>query len=174
MKRCPECEFIYEDDQSLCDMDGILLVFDSQQLPKQVHGTKTQLRSRIVPAIAVLVLTTVLTLVYYVSTHQRRVSPEPYTSGSLNTTKPAVSEDLSSTTVPESKAAPTEVPPASKVKPVATKPVPSSTKEQKKPERSKETANQTQRSPVQPPENDSKIESFMKKTGRFLKKPFKL
>jgi len=28
MKRCPQCEFIYEDDQSRCDMDGIDLVFD--------------------------------------------------------------------------------------------------------------------------------------------------
>jgi hypothetical protein len=26
MKRCPLCEFIYEDDQSVCDMDGIELV----------------------------------------------------------------------------------------------------------------------------------------------------
>ena len=33
MKRCPQCEFIYEDDQSLCDMDGVLLVFDSRKLP---------------------------------------------------------------------------------------------------------------------------------------------
>ena len=29
MKRCPQCEFIYEDDQSCCDMDGIDLVFDN-------------------------------------------------------------------------------------------------------------------------------------------------
>jgi hypothetical protein len=28
MKRCPQCEFIYEDDQSLCDMDGQSLVYD--------------------------------------------------------------------------------------------------------------------------------------------------
>ena len=33
MKRCPQCEFIYEDEQSLCDMDGVLLVFDSRTLP---------------------------------------------------------------------------------------------------------------------------------------------
>ena len=33
MKRCPQCEFIYEDDQSLCDMDGVLLVLDSRTLP---------------------------------------------------------------------------------------------------------------------------------------------
>ncbi len=29
MKRCPQCEFIYEDDQSRCDMDGLDLVFDN-------------------------------------------------------------------------------------------------------------------------------------------------
>lgn len=29
MKRCPQCEFIYEDDQKRCDMDGIDLVFDN-------------------------------------------------------------------------------------------------------------------------------------------------
>ncbi len=33
MKRCPQCEFIYEDDQSCCDMDGIDLVFDHATPP---------------------------------------------------------------------------------------------------------------------------------------------
>jgi hypothetical protein len=28
MKRCPQCEFIYEDDQSVCDMDGQSLAHD--------------------------------------------------------------------------------------------------------------------------------------------------
>ena len=32
MKRCPECDFIYEDNQRLCDMDGIALVHDSNIL----------------------------------------------------------------------------------------------------------------------------------------------
>lgn len=32
MKRCPKCEFIYEDDQNCCDMDGIDLVFDPRPL----------------------------------------------------------------------------------------------------------------------------------------------
>ena len=40
MKRCPQCEFIYEDDQSLCDMDGVLLVFDSRNLPNH-HALAT-------------------------------------------------------------------------------------------------------------------------------------
>ncbi len=40
MKRCPQCEFIYEDDQSLCDMDGVLLVLDSRTLP-HLHALAT-------------------------------------------------------------------------------------------------------------------------------------
>ena len=45
MKRCPQCEFLYEDEQSLCDMDGILLVYDSRQLPhlQAIATTTTQL-----------------------------------------------------------------------------------------------------------------------------------
>ena len=63
MKRCPQCEFIYEDDQSLCDMDGVLLVFDSRTLPS-LHALATvsaplpekgPRRSRMVPAFATLI-----------------------------------------------------------------------------------------------------------------------
>lgn len=32
MKRCPECEFIYEEEQTYCDMDGTKLIHDSQLL----------------------------------------------------------------------------------------------------------------------------------------------
>lgn len=32
MKRCPTCDFLYEDDQSLCDMDGRKLVFEAAPL----------------------------------------------------------------------------------------------------------------------------------------------
>lgn len=32
MKRCPQCEFIYENEQGLCDMDGRELVYDQTAL----------------------------------------------------------------------------------------------------------------------------------------------
>ncbi len=32
MKRCPQCEFIYEEEQSHCDMDGALLLHDPRAL----------------------------------------------------------------------------------------------------------------------------------------------
>ena len=40
MKRCPQCDFIYEDDQSLCDMDGRELVYHSG--PVALEGSPTQ------------------------------------------------------------------------------------------------------------------------------------
>src|SRR5215218_7774889 len=75
MKRCPQCEFIYEDDQSLCDMDGVLLVFDARTLPN-MHALATvsapiadkpQRRSRMVPAFATLILMLGIPSVYYVT-----------------------------------------------------------------------------------------------------------
>ena len=41
MKRCPQCEFIYEDDQSHCDMDGTRLNHDTHALPKLQALTTT-------------------------------------------------------------------------------------------------------------------------------------
>ena len=84
MKRCPQCEFIYEDDQSLCDMDGVLLVFDSRTLPN-VHALatvsapvpgKTPRRNRMVPAFATLLLMLVIGSVYYVSTMRNSAQTE--------------------------------------------------------------------------------------------------
>jgi len=84
MKRCPQCEFIYEDDQSLCDMDGALLVFDARSLPKlnalvpaeaTLAPSRPAWRHRTFPAMAALILATVLSLVYFVST--QRTVPVP-------------------------------------------------------------------------------------------------
>ena len=168
MKRCPQCEFIYEDDQSLCDMDGILLVFDSQKLPKQSNTKKSPLRSRIIPVVAVVVLTMVLSLVYYVATHQRNVIRGSDPSVSVSASQPASSENQVVSSEPENKVITPE--PVSEPKPVVTKaPTESELKKPAKPKASqnRDNSNQSQ-------QNDSKIESFMKKTGRLLKKPFKL
>src|SRR5262245_13272617 len=79
MKRCPQCEFLYEDDQSLCDMDGVLLVLDSRSLPNINALTTTSpaepqpKRKRSVPAFATLILALVLGMVYYVSMQRKTV-----------------------------------------------------------------------------------------------------
>ena len=189
MKRCPQCEFLYEDDQSLCDMDGILLVYDSRQLPhlQAISTTVTQLPAKssrkAVPALATVVLASVLGLVYYVST-QRHANQPTYTPA--DTTSVGVNANEAATTPSDSKVGANSSESGavkaedtgksekvdSKVNP--DKPSSESETPQKKPS-AKPKAVPT-RSTVQPApeEKDSKVGSFFKKTGRILKKPFKL
>ena len=185
MKRCPQCEFLYEDEQSLCDMDGILLVYDSRQLPhlQAIATTTTQLpiknsRKR-VPALATILLASVLGLVYYVTT-QRHASQQVYAPAAITTSNPVVS------------AVPTTESQASQENSANSKEVNSENSGAKASEDSKSNnegsateAGQKKpvskpkavpvRSSVQPAaqEKDSKVGSFFKKTGRILKKPFK-
>jgi len=167
MKRCPKCEFIYEDDQSLCDMDGVLLVLDSRTLPNHhalqtVQAKTPPRRNRAVPAFATLILALVLGLVYYVST-QRRVNtytPPPPTAASTSNPVAEVnptpeSQPSTEEPKPEPVKAATAVA-AVPVKKTAAKPTPSPTKAK-----------------VEEKKDDSKVGNFLKKTGRILKKPFK-
>ena len=165
MKRCPQCEFIYEDDQSLCDMDGVLLVFDARTLP-DLHALATvpavpratQRRNRAVPAFATLVLALVLGMVYYVSTRQPSYIP-PVEPSVLSVAPVAIP-----TPEPQPTAEPTPLIEEPKQSPAAAK---------------KQTAKtapvtQTKRTTPEPKkEEDSKVNSILKKTGRILKKPFK-
>ena len=172
MKRCPQCEFIYEDDQSLCDMDGVLLVLDSRNLPNH-HALTTvppkpqPRRNRAVPAFATLILALVLGMVYYVSTQRQATQPAIETPVSAaGTSNPAPEVN------PTPQAQPSEAvqvpPPAEETKPAATKQ--SATAPVKKAS-VKPVSTPTA---SEPKKDDSKVGSILKKTGRILKKPFKL
>ena len=185
MKRCPQCEFIYEDDQSLCDMDGALLVFDSRSLPN-LHAlapvdmpavpvaAKAPWRHRTFPAMAALILATLFSLVYFVST-PRGVAPSP-------------TAEMPSVSMPASNiAAPAEVIPTPEPPPVTEEnsAAPAKKEEGRKPEAARQPANTpapkatsktstTQQRPAEESKkDDSKVGSILKKTGRILKKPFK-
>lgn len=168
MKRCPQCEFIYEDDQSLCDMDGVLLVFDSRKLPN-LHALQTvpaaapkaQRRNRAVPAFATLVLALVLGMVYYVSTRQPSYIPPAQPS--------AMSIAPVTIPTPEPRPSITEPEPVMKEE-IKEAPAPA-----KRPAAKTATtvaASQPKRT-TEPKKEDSKVNSILKKTGRLLKKPFK-
>ena len=188
MKRCPQCEFIYEDDQSLCDMDGILLVYDSQKLPKPAKtatgSAKSQWKNRVFPAIAAVILATVLGLVYYVSIQPRvvRNAPSaPIMNGGQPSTPPVSSTSLApetrqapETTVKDEK--PTESSETPKAEPKEAKKsvkAASSTDQPATKTKVKTSSTQKAQSSIQTRKDESKIGSLMKKTGRILKKPFK-
>lgn len=180
MKRCPKCEFIYEDDQSLCDMDGVLLVLDSRKLPNHealqtVPAAKTApKRNRAVPAFATVILALVLGLVYYVSVHrkatQNSYTPPPPSAAASTTTNSAPAEvNVNPTSASQPPASEEPKPEPAKtaaaaapvpVKKVAAKPAPAPTPAPAK-------------AKVEEKKDESKVGSILKKTGRILKKPFK-
>ena len=186
MKRCPQCEFLYEDEQSLCDMDGILLVYDSRQLPhlQAIATTTTQLpvknsRKR-VPALATMLLASVLGLVYYVTT-QHHNSQQVYAPAAVTTSNPVVT----SGPIPDSQAVPDNSPAVEGAKAEDSGPKASENLKPNSEASATETGQKKQvskpkaapaRASVQPvpQEKDSKVGTFFKKTGRILKKPFKL
>jgi hypothetical protein len=183
MKRCPQCEFIYEDDQSLCDMDGVLLVLDSRNLPN-LHALATvsapvpekgPRRRAMVPAFATLILMLAVASVYYMST-MRTAAPPDFSPASVTgtTAEPAAaipaapSEDPNETaqapaSEPTPEAPAEETPRERRATPVVTKPAAAPPRNSTKPVATK----------PEPKKDDSKVESIIKKTGKLLKKPFK-
>lgn len=171
MKRCPKCEFIYEDDQSLCDMDGVLLVLDSRTLPNlhalQTVETKTPpRRNRAVPAFATLILAIVLGLVYYVSTQPgtNTDTPPPVSAASTSNALPEVD--------PTPEAQPSAAQPSEEPKPDPPKTATTAVAAPGRKVVAKPTPPPT-RARVEEKKDDSKVGNILKKTGRILKKPFK-
>jgi cytoskeletal protein RodZ len=174
MKRCPQCEFIYEDDQSLCDMDGVLLVLDSRTLPN-LHALTTvpvktqQRRNRAVPAFATLVLALVLGLVYFVSTRRSAVPTMESPASAATTVNPVPVTNPT----PEAQPSQTFEPPKEEKEAKSTTTKQPAVPPAKKPAAAK-TASVTQtKTSVEPKKDESKVGSILKKTRRILKKPFK-
>jgi hypothetical protein len=117
MKLCPQCEFIYEDDQNLCDMDGEALVYDPRLGVIAGAGppvtsprpTRSRLRILVVPLVAGLVLSSLLFIAYCASSRllnlnfaspsrksiapqtnlQRQIAPQPNNPSSHQTPSPS-------------------------------------------------------------------------------------
>ena len=184
MKRCPQCEFIYEDDQSLCDMDGVLLVFDSRKLPN-LHALATvsapmpdraQRRSRMVPAFATLILMLVIASVYYVTAVRTTADnlvpaadiPSAQAEAPVVVPEPTPQSIAVEAPVEAAVEAPTpergfdtekrETHPTNTTPKPAAAPAKRTVTEPAKPE---------------PKKDESKVGSILKKTGKILKKPFK-
>ena len=176
MKRCPKCEFIYEDDQSLCDMDGVLLVLDSRTLPNHhalqtVPAPKTApKRNRAVPAFATVILALVLGLVYYVSVH-RRATQNSYTPPppSAASTSNPVPDEVNINPTPAAQPPAAEEPKPEPGKPAAAAAAPAPVKKAAVTKPTPAPA----KSKVDEKKDESKVNSILKKTGRILKKPFK-
>jgi cytoskeletal protein RodZ len=106
MKRCPQCSFIYEDDQGVCDMDGEELVHDPRSFPVATSTRRGQRRKSLLRSFAVLVtaflLAAVLFVAYYAS--PRRVNSKSAPAA------PKIENSESGTSIPPASNTPAEDP----------------------------------------------------------------
>jgi len=119
MKRCPECEFLYGDEQECCDMDGTVLRFTSfvpsvaPPQPTARKDLKSIWRVLAIPLLALIVIGSVLVTLYRAAPPKSSSSSAPYPPGVANEVpKPPVSDS------------PEIVAPASSAKPVESSSVP--------------------------------------------------
>ena len=97
MKLCPQCDFIYEDDQAFCDMDGKELIFNAvapfadqdsvSAKPPELKKSRARRFAFAIAAAALLV--SLLSFVYLAQRRQLRTS-----AASVQSTQPALSEPV--------------------------------------------------------------------------------
>ena len=175
MKRCPHCDFIYEDEQSLCDMDWIELVPDHRALPSTEASAprpSEPRRGRIAASTLAAVTSVVILLsTYYVVT--RRDGPPVVDRPPEKVVRHSESSPDHATAVSVAAATPYQ-PPAADTKAAdntaSSEPTPAPAKEAKK--SSKREAKKPSSAGADG-KKESKLGSLFKKAGRILKKPFK-
>lgn len=184
MKRCSQCDFIYEDDQHLCDMDGHELVHEPTLHPLQINAAnaatkpptrpvKSRARRLALAAAAAVLLGTVLSVGY--SGFTSEYAPQNTKAPSTNVIRAPQSAPDHTPATPA--VSPTPSPSHSprlektRVRPTIASPVARSTP------RFRSTAPRREMARSQPAKANHKKESgiggFLKKTGRILKRPFK-
>jgi hypothetical protein len=200
MKRCPECEFLYEDEQYFCDMDGKQLVPDQSVFPTEAlvpsdHGVLAHSHGHkywVWPSIGTLLISSFMMSYYYLSNRaahhvsmpasQSIIAPatanRPVTQSQANSqVDSAESKDSTRDSVSRDDRATSDSTPIAKTAAVAKNANPKANKappsNARKPVKKAKQDSAAASSPEEA-KKQSKVESFINKAGRILKKPFKL
>lgn len=178
MKRCPLCDFIYEDEQGVCDMDGIELVHERGAIVPTGQDTtynsltpaRSPRRRRTHQLLLGFGLGAAVFSAYYTSVNQAAPASVGKTTASYaaRPSKAAV-EPTPAPIASEPATPPSETPVASVEK---AKPTPAPVSPAAKPRAVSPSAKRP-RPGGESKKKESKLTSILNKTGRILKKPFK-
>lgn len=199
MKRCSQCDFVYEDDQARCDMDGGELVYEPTLYPAAQTAMvvaqppiKFRSRSFMLTTAATVIMGAFLGIGFLgfsggsqsttPATNPASVPPpvivQPAMAATSSETTPSSESSPSSDATPSSDASSSPhkstVIPAANVKSrnAAAPSVSASAKPAPAASRSP-VPTETKPAPTKAKQEDSKVGSLLKKTGRILKKPFR-
>jgi hypothetical protein len=172
MKRCPLCDFIYEDEQGVCDMDGIELVHEGGSLVHVGRETTLKLptsapsprRRRSLQLLLGFGMGAAVISAFYSSINQAAPVGGKQTSSSY-TARPAppVVE-----ATPELNAPPLPIPTAEAPTPISKETTPTPAPEPRAAVTNRKKSPRGGGSK----KKESKLSSILNKTGRVLKKPF--
>ena len=176
MKRCPLCDFIYEDEQGVCDMDGIELVRDGgAPTPAAKDSTLkpppagSPRRKRSLHLFLGFGLGAAVFSAYYTSVNQAAPASGGQTIASYAARPAPPAGQPTPAPVASPPATPPAAPPASLVEEATPAPAPVSPATEPR----AAGANRKKPRPGNGNKNkESKLASVLKKTGRMLKKPF--
>jgi len=183
MKRCSQCEFIYEDDQHLCDMDGHELLYEptlqALQISEPTKQTPGHTRRFALAAVLAIFLATVLSVGY--SGFTRDYAPQntkapstkvepPYFTPEQTQAPASPDQNQTPATPDESPTpSPSHNPRTEKVRPKTSVASPIARNAPRD-----TSSGQEPRSPAKANhKKESTIGGFLKKTGKVLKRPFK-
>jgi len=179
MKRCPKCEFIYEEEQNHCDMDGAILVHDPRALldtarvrSNYAHRSTRKLFVQLALPLAILATLSFYALRSQTGPHNSNPAATVGVSSSSSSigASPSATEDANTHTLsPHNEAG---VNPAS---PAIESDNGNQTGQADEPSaKSSPSKRQLARpqSRITPQKKENKVTSFLKKTGKFFKKPF--
>lgn len=182
MKRCSQCDFVYEDEQGVCDMDGGELVYEPTLYPTAgtaivvaTRRMKFRSRSFILTAGATVIMGLFLGIGFF-GLSERTKSPTSPATVTQPASVPVMVQPAMAATSSEPTPSPDEpVSPAANVKSrnaaaktsSAAKPAATVSRSPSPGEVKRSVPAKTNQ------KEDSKVGSLLKKTGRILKKPFK-
>ncbi len=173
MKRCSQCDFIYEDDQHLCDMDGHELIYEPTLQSLQVNALSTSTthspssgarRQALAAAIAVLIAI-ILSVGYAGFTREN--SPQSTKAPSTNVIPAAQPEPDPIPPTPVASPSPSPDDFEDRVSPTTASPIATSSSTDSGRERVRSRPTKANH------KKESRIGGFLKKTSNLLKKPFK-
>ena len=180
MKRCPLCDFLYEDDQSLCDLDGIELIYDRVALmvpPKAaaigpVLAAKSPRRMFLVMPLIGIVLGVALFSAYQVSTGRSAwANADPTSASAAGRPAPAPARVDALTPAASPTPSPAESPTTNDVEGADTA-APAAKRSPPARPRAARAGEKGRRPESGNSKKESKLKSIVNKTGRILKKPF--
>src|SRR5215472_3313258 len=176
MKRCPQCEFIYEDDERRCDLDGTELVHDPRPLPDssspKVRAAERR-ASRTFTIIAGSGVVLGLSLLFLFDTITSSNSPgnnQPSSTINAPQSAPTVAPRPSATATPSPNSPVSETPASDDRQDRSSARV---AKLSAPPSRGPAGARADGRSPDNSADPKAKVASVIKKTGQILSRPFK-